>query len=203
MDAVQNHVLEDFLQAFIPAPGRSSITSTKFKGKIPDMPLSSPLAHSSFTYSLRIIVSPSEKLSSSCWSPMNSNRATHLGPLHKQKRNLLCLLILIVHSIIRQHCAKYGLISLIKMTKECTEARTHGKWGSSPGSYLCFLRRMSMESGGAGCNFCIPIPGCYHILQQEKAHHFFSWATCPILYFCLYPTKCLGILLLRIWFFLS
>lgn len=75
----------------IPVPGRSSITSTKFKGKIPDAPLSSPLAHSSFTYSLRIIVSPSEKLSSSLWSPIYSNRAMHLGPLHKQERNLLCI----------------------------------------------------------------------------------------------------------------
>lgn len=58
-------LLKIFANIFIPVPGRSSITSTKFKGKIPDVPLSSPLAHSSFTYSFRIIVSPSEKLSSS------------------------------------------------------------------------------------------------------------------------------------------
>lgn len=128
--------------AHIPVPGRSSITSTKFKGKIPDTPLSSPLAHSSFTYSLRIIVSPSEKLSSSFWSPIYSNRATHLGPLHKQKRNLLCLFIIIVPLIMMRHCAKYGLIFLIKVMKECTEHRTSGKLRSRLGSHLCFLRSL-------------------------------------------------------------
>lgn len=96
MFRIQNHVLECFCYVLIPFPGRSSITSTKFKGKIPDVPLSSPLAHSSFTYSLRIIVSPSEKLSSSLWSPMYSNRATHLGPLHKQHRNLLYLYLILL-----------------------------------------------------------------------------------------------------------
>lgn len=136
--------------AHVPVPGRSSMTSTKFKGKIPDTPLSSPLAHSSFTYSLRIIVSPSEKLSSSFWSPIYSNRAMHLGPLHKEKRNLLCLFIIIVHLIMMQHCAKYGLIFLIKVMKECTARRTSGKLRSCLGSYLCFLRRMSIKSEGAG-----------------------------------------------------
>lgn len=97
-------LLKTFANIFIPVPGRSSITSTKFKGKIPDVPLSSPLAHSSFTYSFRIIVSPSEKLSSSFWSPMYSNRATHLGPLHKHKRKLFCFFIITVYLIIRQHC---------------------------------------------------------------------------------------------------
>lgn len=204
--------LKSFAKAFIPVPGRSSITSTKFKGKIPHVPLSSPLAHSSFTYSLRIIVSPSEKLSSSFWSPIYSNRATHLGPLHKQKRKSLCLFIIIAHLIIRQHCTKYGLISLIKMMKKFTEDRTGGKPGSSPGSHLFFLRRMSMESGGAGGNFCIPIPVCYSTLHKTlflfptKPKHISLcfWATSPILYFCLYPSKCPDdTLLLRVRCFLE
>lgn len=53
------------LKTFVPEVGRSSMTSTKLRGKIPDLSPSSPLAHSSFTYSLRIIISPSEKLNSS------------------------------------------------------------------------------------------------------------------------------------------
>lgn len=63
--------------------GRSSITSTKFRGKIPIKTPCCPRAQSCPMYSFSWITSPSENDSSSLCSPSKSNLATHRGPLRR------------------------------------------------------------------------------------------------------------------------
>ncbi len=74
--------------------GRSSSTSTKLRGKIPTWPFTSPRAHSSPTYSFSRITSPSEKESSSLFSPSKSNLATHLGPLKKMQGYQILVIVM-------------------------------------------------------------------------------------------------------------
>lgn len=73
--------------------GRSSMMSTKLRGKMPmEMP-TCPRAQPSPTYSFSWMTSPSENDSSSLCSPSKSNLASHLGPLEGifQNQNLFTL----------------------------------------------------------------------------------------------------------------
>lgn len=97
---------------------------------------------------------------------------------------------------------------LIKITQKThTEDRTGGKLRAGPDSHLCFLRRMSWESEGARCNFCIPIAGCYSILQktlflfQTTINPLVSGSPVQFLIISLYLSKCPDAQLLRVCLF--
>lgn len=73
--------LVDWVCCWLGGGGRSSMISTKFRGKIPVKLPICPRAQSCPTNSFSWITSPSENDSSSVCSPSKSNLATHLGPL--------------------------------------------------------------------------------------------------------------------------